>query len=430
MSSRALCLTTLVGLAAGAAVVTATTASAAPITTTSTFQVTCRAVPSKFAGPQSESKSVTVRVTAPPTVAPGETFDVEIDPGAVQVPNSTSGANLKEISRAKIDFAIPLNAQFVTATVSDPGNTTAGTPASMIRVDESGAPSDTGQILRLSGDNVTIGNGPSSSTTSTGGMTLNPDSGGTTTIRFPKSRITLKAGKAGTIEPKLRTSGAAGTFGSPESFLTLLPRFGQFFVGDIWAPTSCSPRDGAGAGLNTGAGPLASIAIGAVDPGPQVSAAIEGPATGATGAKLPFTVRVTPDTATGTVQFKVDGQAVGDPRPVNAGVARLDLSFDQAGTKSVTAVLTTEGGKQHTTAAHTVTITASPQVSAAIEGPATGATGAKLPFTVRITPDTATATGTVQFKVDGQAVGDPRPVNAGVARLDLSFDQAGTKSVT
>ncbi|SEL37179.1 Ig-like domain-containing protein [Rhodococcus maanshanensis] len=358
MSSRALCLTTLVGLAAGAAVVTATSAGAAPITTTSTFQVTCHAVPSAFAGPQSDGKSVTVRVTAPPTVAPGETFDVEIDPGTVQVPNSTSGANLKEISRAKIDFAIPANAQFVTATVADPGNLTAGTPASMIRVDESGTPTSTGQILRLSGNNVTIGNGPSSSTNSTGGMTLNPDSGDTTTIRFPKTRITLTAGNAGTIEPRLRTSGAAGTFGSPESFLTLLPRFGHWLAGNIWAPTSCSPRDGEGAGLNDGAGPLASIAISGVDPGTQVSAAIEGPATGATGAKLPFTVKVTPDTATGTVQFKVDGKPVGEPQPVNAGLARLDLSFDQAGTKSVTAVLTTEDGNQHTTAAHTVTITA------------------------------------------------------------------------
>lgn len=365
MSSRLTRLTTIAGLIAGAAVVSTSAAAAAPapITTASTFEVTCRAVPSAFAGATSDGKPATVKVLAPPTVAPGETFDIEIDPGTVQIPNSVSGANVQKISRAKIDIAIPANAEYVTAAIADPGNLTAGASASVIRVDESGNPSASGPILRLSGDNLTIGNGPSSSTNSHAGMAINAQSGANTTIAFPNVRITLKAGASGTIEPKVRTAGSAGTFGAPESFLTFLPQVSHWIGGTIWAPTYCSPRDGEGGPLNAGAGPLATIAIGGdtgpvdPDPGTMVSAAIEGPATATTGDKLSYSVKVSPETATGTVQFKVDGKQVGDPRPAVRGVARLDLTFNTAGSKSITAVFTDSGGKQHTTAAHALTVT-------------------------------------------------------------------------
>ncbi|MGW6378672.1 Ig-like domain-containing protein [Rhodococcus sp. NPDC055112] len=364
MPSRSIRLATIVGVVAGAAAVSAPAATAAPaaVTTTSTFQVTCRAVPSAFAGATSDGKPATVTVSAPPTVAPGETFDVEIDPGIVQIPNSVSGANVQKISRAKIDLAVPANAEFVAAAVADPGNLTAGAPASVIRVDESGNPSASGPILRLSGGNVSIGNGPSASTNSHAGMAINAQSGANTDIAFPKVRITLKAGASGTIEPKVRTAGAAGTFGTPESFLTFLPQVSHWIGGTIWAPTYCSPRDGESTALNAGAGALATIAIGdtgPVDPGPgtEVSAAIEGPTTATTGDKLSYAVRVSPETTNGTVQFKADGKAVGDPRPVVRGLARLDLTFNTAGSKSITAVFTGTDGKQHTTAAHTLTVT-------------------------------------------------------------------------
>ncbi|MFE3293344.1 Ig-like domain-containing protein [Rhodococcus sp. NPDC059234] len=365
MLQRPIKVAVLAGVIAGGSVLTAVTASAAPapVTTTSTFQVTCRAVPSAFTGPTSDGNPATVKVTAPPSVAPGETFDVDIDPGGVTIPNSPSGANLQKMSRVKIDMQIPANAEYVSATVTDAGNLTAGKPASLTRVDESGNPSATGGILRLSGGNETIGNGPSSSTNSHAGLAINPQSGASTSVTFPKFRISLKAGASGTIEPKVRTGGAAGNFGSPESFLTFLPQVSHWIGGTIWAPTSCSPRANDQAPLNAGAGPLATIAIdgntGPVDPGPgtDVTTTLEGPAAATTGEKASFSAAVSPESATGTVQFKVDNKSVGAPRPVVRGIARLDLTFNKAGAKSVTAVYVGADGKEYASAPHVVTVT-------------------------------------------------------------------------
>ncbi|WP_430333987.1 Ig-like domain-containing protein [Rhodococcus sp. ACT016] len=363
MTSRATRFATLAGLVAGVAAVGVPAAHAAPVpvTTATTFQVTCNAVPSAFSGPTADGKPATVAVTAPPSVAPGETFDIVIDPGTVQIPNSVSGADVKKISRAKIDLPIPANAEFIGAGIADPGNLTAGVPASVIRVDEAGNPSATGSLLRLSGNNVTIGNGPSSSTSSHGGLAVNAQSGATTTLAFPKIRITLKAGASGTIEPVVRTAGAAGAFGTPESFLTFLPQVSHWLAGTIWAPTYCSPRDTPESGLNSGAGPLATIAIEGdpVDPGTgaETSATIDGPVSASTGEKVSFALNVAPETATGTAQFMVDGKPVGDPRPVVRGIARLDLTFGKPGVKVVTAVFTDSDGKQYTTASHVLTVT-------------------------------------------------------------------------
>jgi len=366
MSKRLLNAALLTGLLAGGTAVAVIPATAAPVaeTTSTTFQVTCRAVPSAFSGPSSDGKPATVRVSAPSVVAPGQVFDIDVDPGSVQIPNDVSGASVKKISRLKIDLPIPTNAEFVSATVTDPGNVVAGKPASVIRVNEDGTPAADGPILRLSGANEAIGNSPSSSSGAHGGLAINAQSGAETNIVFPKIRITVKAGPSGAVETNVRTSGAAGTFGGPESFLTFLPQVSHWLAGTIWAPTSCSPRDGETGPLNAGAGALASTKIdgdlGPVDPEPgaDIVTTLEGPTTAATGTKVSFASHVDPENATGTVQFMVDGKPVGDPRPVVRGIARLDLTFGKAGTKSVTAVFTATGDEaKYTSAAHMLTVT-------------------------------------------------------------------------
>ncbi|MDJ0113061.1 hypothetical protein QM646_41845, partial [Rhodococcus erythropolis] len=149
MSKRLLNAALLTGLLAGGTAVAVIPATAAPVaeTTSTTFQVTCRAVPSAFSGPSSDGKPATVRVSAPSVVAPGQVFDIDVDPGSVQIPNDVSGASVKKISRLKIDLPIPTNAEFVSATVTDPGNVVAGKPASVIRVNEDGTPAADGPIL-------------------------------------------------------------------------------------------------------------------------------------------------------------------------------------------------------------------------------------------------------------------------------------------
>ncbi|AQA25427.1 hypothetical protein BTZ20_3584 [Rhodococcus sp. MTM3W5.2] len=391
MSAPLLRVTSLTALIVGAAAVGGFSASAAPagpITTTSTFQVTCKAVPSAWSGPTSGTKPTTVKVSAPPTVAPGEAFDLEIDPGTVQIPNSVSGASLGKMSRPKIDIPIPANSEFVSAAIADPGNMTAGAAASVIRVDESGNPSPAGQILRVSGDNVTIGNGPSSSTNSHGGLAINAQSGDTTSVAFPKFRITLKAIASGTIEPKLRTAGAAGQYGSPESFLTFLPQVSHWLGGTIWAPTYCSPRDAEGSALNAGAGPLATITVGSAVS--DTTTTLNVPATAKAGTAVDLTATVAPAAATGTVQFKDGATNIGNAVPVNNGTATLKHTFATNGAHPVTAVYSGDAtNKPSTSAAATVTVSADPVIvdtTTTLTVPATAKTGTAVDLIATVAP--------------------------------------------
>lgn len=317
-----------------------------PTTTTTDFAVLCRAVPSAYADPAVAGKDVSVKVIAPSEVAPGQAFDAVIDAGSIAMPNSVSIASVQQISRAKLDLLVPDNAELLSAEVADPGNVTAGTTASVTRVDASGNPSASGSILRLSGGNATIGNGPSSSTTSAGGLAIKAQSGAETLVTFPKIKLRLKALDEGSVDIRLRTGGAADIFGSPESFLTFLPQLSAFLIGTIWAPTSCSPRDTEGGSLNAGAGALATVSVRGeevttVDPTvrlvvPEEIVADE-PAS--------FHVEVTPETATGKVRYLVDGAVVAEV-PVTRGLAYVDLTFSRPGSKNITAVFVGDDGSE------------------------------------------------------------------------------------
>ncbi|MFG1785163.1 Ig-like domain-containing protein [Rhodococcus oryzae] len=431
MSTPFLRITSLATLMVGAAAVSgfsASAAPAAPITTTSTFQVTCLAKPSAWSGPTPGTKLSTVKVTAPPTVAPGESFDVVIDPGSVQIPNSVSGASLERMSRPKIDLPIPANADFVSAAIADPGNMTAGATASVIRVDGSGNPSPSGPFLRVSGDNGTIGNGPNSSTNSHGGLAIDAQSGDTTRIAFPTVRITLKAGASGTIEPKLRT--AAGDYGSPESFLTFLPQVSHWLGGTIWAPTYCSPRDSDGGPLNSGAGPLATINVGAAVA--DTTTTLNVPATAKAGTAVDLTATVVPAGATGTVQFKDGATNIGNAVPVNNGTATLKHTFATNGAHPITAVYSGDAAnKASTSAAATVTVSTDPVIvdtTTTVNVPATAKTGTAVDLTATVAP--VGATGTVQFKDGAANVGNAVPVNNGTATLKHAFTTDGAHAVT
>ncbi|XGU19259.1 hypothetical protein ACETU7_29965 [Rhodococcus sp. 3Y1] len=84
---------------------------------------------------------------------------------------------------------------------------------------------------------------------------------------------------------------------------------------------------------------------------------LEGLATAATGTKVSLLSRRSgKHNGNSTVHGR--RQTVGDPRPVVRGIARLDLTFGKAGTKSVTAVFTATGDEaKYTSAAHVLTVT-------------------------------------------------------------------------
>ncbi|WP_127946487.1 hypothetical protein [Rhodococcus spongiicola] len=239
-----------------------------PVTTVTNYKAACQA---NSILDVTKIQDTSVSVTAPTQVEPGETFTFRIQPGPSSYPNTNSGATTRNVSRLKFDFMIPENSTFVEAAVVGSGINLDNVPPSVIRVDETGNPSDTGQILRLSGNNEVIGNGPADSvgTRSEGGirapkLQLNldgtPNDNGDSWFQLPAVDVTVTAGDAGTsIEPKLRTEGNAGNFNAYENFNTFLPK--ASFFGTQWANTRCVPRDSETDPLNAGAGPLATVNV-------------------------------------------------------------------------------------------------------------------------------------------------------------------------
>lgn len=343
-------------------------AATPPVTTTSAFDITCEVTPSTtLVDPLTVTTEAAIQVTAPEEVEAGEIFTVDLQVDGVTVPTSFEGISATDVSRIKLDLDVPDNAEFINAQVIDPGSFTAGATPSIIRIDQNGNPSPTGDYLRLSGNNQTIGNGPSVSRTSPGGMAVTPSDGDETTLTFPTVRLVLEADEPGVVEPGIRTDGQAGVFGSDESFVSLLARANAPLVGTVRAPVTCQPRDSETAPLNQGAGPLTTIDVvepGPVDPGSVVTR-VEGPATSDIGEAASFVANVgvaeEDETVTGLdgglVQFYADGEPIGEPRPVVRGLARLDLTFNVAGTKLVTAEYTdADGNSARISSPHVLTV--------------------------------------------------------------------------
>jgi len=409
----------------------ATPASAAQSTVD--FTTTCRASATINV---TKTPAASVTVDAPATVAPGEQFTFRMQTNAQSYPNSDSGATTTNLSRLKNDFEIPSNATFVGATiVPGSGINLGGVAPSVIRVNDNGIADPNGTILRISGNNEVIGNGANNSGSSEGGIVapklkLNIDgsgnSNGDSWFRLPAIDVTMVAGQSGVVQPKIRTSGDAGSFNNDKNFSTQLAKASLF--GTQWAPTRCSPRNSEGAALNAGAGPLATIRISAPDATTTTTLSV--PPSAATGAPVQLTATVSPAEASGTVQFKDNGTNIGAAVPVNNGSASLSYAFATTGAHSITAVYSgATGFATSTSAAQTVTVTPpAAATTTSITVPPTATTGLAVDLVAAVNP--AGATGTVQFKDSGANLGTPVRVNGGVAILSQAFTTTGAHSIT
>ena len=415
-------------VAAGAGVLGVATASAE--TTTTPFNNACQATPSSSlaGGPQTQVQAASVTVDAPAAVAPGEEFVVTISPPPISVPNDLgSGASLSNISRLKIDVAMPENAQFVGAeVVAGTASGITGVAPSVIVVNDSGNPDANGSIIRLSGNNETIGNGPKSSKSSEGGIKANA-SGSTTSFQLPQVKATLKAGAAGNISMKLRTAGAAGQFGNDANFLTFLPKASAPIVGTVWAPTQCSPRDTASGPLNAGSGPLATIQI--LRQAVATVTHLDGPSAVTNGGAFALTATVVPTPDAGQVQFTRNGEDVGAPVDLVNGKATLNESLDVDGDYAYGAKFLGAEFFNPSAGSKTVTVTSQDiQTTTSVTGPAQDAyRDQPVNLTAKVEP--GVSGGTVAFEVDGTAVGTADVKDDGVAVLPHTFDTNGTHRV-
>ena len=135
------------------------------------------------------------------------------------------------------------------------------------------------------------------------------------------------------------------------------------------------------------------------------------------GQTVTFTARVTPAAASGTVQFTLDGADIGGPVALDAtGRARLVMSSLSVGAHTVSAAYAGSVNYRASTSAsltQTVNKAASRTVVTTSGSPA--AQGTTVVFTAALAavlPGAGVPSGTVQFRLDGVAVGAPAALNA------------------
>lgn len=155
---------------------------------------------------------------------------------------------------------------------------------------------------------------------------------------------------------------------------------------------------------------------------------ISAPSTASKGSPTDLTATVQPSGATGTVQFFEGANPIGGPVPVSGGTATLAHTFTEMGTFSISAKYTATGLFNSSESGTTQVEVGPVATSAEVTVPAAADAGATVPLRVDVTP--ADAQGTVQFAVNGTAVGNPVQVSGGIATLDHRFDDPGSFAVT
>ncbi|MGW6693630.1 hypothetical protein ACWF62_07640 [Rhodococcus sp. NPDC054953] len=280
-----------VPVAAAAAVAAGALLSASPAaaaTNTIEFAGACQA---RAILTQHISQTLGMSITAPDAVNAGDEFSYTVQPTVSSLPDKESIATTVDIQRLKIDWDLPANTEFVSAAVV-PGTSKGltGVAPTAILVNEAGVPDAAGTVIRLSGDNETVANGPKSSATTPGGIAVektktdmagNPTADGSTQFQLPAVTVTVKALAEGVVTPTVRVAGDAANYNSDTNYDTFLARANA--LGSVQnAPSFCTPKDGKRPGndvpVNAGGQALATITVGEggpVDPGPN-----PGPGTG------------------------------------------------------------------------------------------------------------------------------------------------------
>lgn len=403
-------------------------ASAADATTTASISLTCKATPSTpLAGPQTFSADdVSVNVTSPESVEVGEEFSptFTIDPVSIAVPSLPLGARLEKASRLKLDFALPAGVSYVGAEVDESSSNLPG--FTVLQVNEDGAPDRNGRILRLtSRDNATIGNGTNTSRNIHDGVSYDI-TGSTIDLRFPVVTLKLRADEAGDKHLGVRTAGNAGNFGADENFLTLLGSTSYVFpVGNVFAPTQCSPRPSAEAPIDERANRLATIRVNPEPAAVETSVSLGGATGAVAGRPATLTATVTPE-AEGTVTFA--SGSLETTADVVDGTATGELTFPEAGSYEVTASFTPSDARRFTASSTTGTVDVEGQetamtIDAAVTAPARNRVD------VTATLDEA-ARGTVSFRI-GEGAEVTADVDGGTAKASVPTGTAvGKQTIT
>jgi sugar lactone lactonase YvrE len=150
-------------------------------------------------------------------------------------------------------------------------------------------------------------------------------------------------------------------------------------------------------------------------------------ATSTVGEAVTFTAAVSPNSATGSVQF-LDGATVLGASAVNGGGASLSISTLAAGGHGITAVYSGDANNAGSASA-AVAVTVSKAASSVAIASSLNPSVASQPVTFTATVSPSSATGTVQF-LDGATVLGTGTLSAGSAVFSTATLGVGTHSIT
>lgn len=232
-------------------------------------------------------------------------------------------------------------------------------------------------------------------------------------------KATCSGGGCGSV-PILGTKGYQNnvdfevTYKIPENFAP--GDYNAGFVFDVYLFTTQSGANPGGAWIRV------------EDTRVDTTTTLDVPAQAGQGAETELKAHVTPADATGSVQFYVDGDAVGAPQAVNAGTASLNHRFQDRGEVTVSAKFTATGGYHDSESEAAQIEVGDIDTATALVVPATAEAGENINLKASITP--SSAQGAVQFAIDGVNVGNPVTVTGGEATLGHRFDNPGSHAVT
>jgi hypothetical protein len=154
------------------------------------------------------------------------------------------------------------------------------------------------------------------------------------------------------------------------------------------------------------------------------------PASPVRGQDVTFTATITPATATGTVQFALDGTAVGGPVAVSGGSATSPAVPDiAAGAHEVTATYSGDGDHTGSDDDADITVSRTTSTTTIVEITA-GVIGEDTPVEATITVTPTPTGGTVELTVDGAPYGSPLTLDAqGTVETTLTGLAPGSRTV-
>ncbi|NKR69231.1 hypothetical protein GS536_14385 [Rhodococcus hoagii] len=253
----------------------------------------------------------------------------------------------------------------------------------------------------------------------------------TTTLQVPASATTgapvtfsvsvMPVNAAGTVQ--FKDNGTA--IGSPVAVAA-----GQASVQHTFGAAgshSITAEFSGGPGFASSAAAAQTVTV--ADPDVETSLSVSAPGSATTGASVDLAATVSPSTAVGSVQFKVNGSPAGAAVPVSGGEAVLPYTFNAAGSFAVTAEFTGAAGFTNSSASAQNVVVSDPDVSTSLSvtAPESATTGSSVDLSATVNP--SNAVGSVQFTDNGAPIGSPIAVVNGVAALSHTFTSAGAHSV-